>query len=140
DPHATHVMYTSGVPIVAMPLDVTHKALMSADWIQSVGAIGGDIGTTIVAMLSFYERYDMERYGDDGGPLHDPATIAYLLQPDLYRGKDVHVQIETQSELTMGMTVVDYWHATGQPPNCKWISEVDSSGFFTLLHERLSNL
>lgn len=140
DPHAAHVMYSSGAPIVAMPLDVTHKALMSKDWISSMGTVGGDIGTKVAAMLSFYERYDMERYGEEGGPLHDPATIAYLLQPDLYGGKDVYVQIETQSELTMGMTVVDYWGRTGQPPNCKWISQVDSPGFFTLLHRCLSNL
>ena len=140
DPHAADVMYRSGVPIVTMPLDVTHKALMSPEWIESVRAIGGDVGDKTAAMLSFYGRYDIERYNERGGPLHDPATIAYLLNPDLYGGKDVFVEVETHSELTMGMTVVDYWNRWERPPNCKWISEVDSDGFFTLIRERLANL
>ena len=140
DPHAAAVMYRSGVPIVTMPLDVTHKALMSPEWIESVRAIGGDLGTRTAAMLSFYERYDLDRYGTRGGPLHDPATIAYLLRPELYGGKDVFVEVETQSELTMGMTVVDYWDRWQRPSNCRWISEVDGDGFFTLIRERLTNL
>ena len=140
DPHAAAVMYRSGVPIVTMPLDVTHKALMSPEWIASVKAIGGDVGTKTAAMVSFYERYDLDRYGTRGGPLHDPATIAYLLKPELYGGKDVFVEVETQSELTMGMTVVDYWHRWQRPSNCRWISEVDSDGFFELIRERLTNL
>jgi purine nucleosidase len=140
DPHAAAVMYRSGVPIVTMPLDVTHKALMSPEWIASVAAIGGEVGTKTAAMVSFYERYDLDRYGTRGGPLHDPATIAYLLKPDLYGGKDVFVEVETQSELTMGMTVVDYWNRRQRPSNCRWISEVDSDGFFKLIRERLMNL
>ena len=140
DPHAAAVMYRSGVPITTMPLDVTHKALMSPAWIESVREIGGEVGAKTAAMVSFYERYDLDRYGSRGGPLHDPATIAYLLRPELYGGKDVFVEVETQSELTMGMTVVDYWDRFGRPPNCRWISEVDSDGFFALIRERLMNL
>lgn len=140
DPHAADVVYRSGVPIVAMPLDVTHKALMRHEWIESVAGLGGDLGVKTAAMLSFYERYDMERYGDHGGPLHDPATIAWLIRPELYGGKDVFVQIETQSELTMGMTVVDYWGARRQDPNCHWVHQVDADGFFALISERLANL
>lgn len=140
DPHAARVLYRSGVPLVAMPLDVTHKALMSSSWIEEVRALGGELGAKTADMLSFFERYDLERYGDLGGPLHDPATIAWLLAPQLYDGKDVYVEIETGSELTMGMTVVDYWGNRGQPANCHWVSEVDSDGYFALLSDRLANL
>ena len=140
DPHAASVMYQSGVPIVTMPLDVTHSALMDRKWIESIRDIGGPIGKKTAEMLSFYERFDLERYGGQGGPLHDPATIAYLLCPELYAGKDVFVEIETQSELTMGMTVVDYWNNRGQPSNCHWVGEVDSEAFFELIRERLGNL
>ena len=140
DPHAAAVMYRSGIPIVTMPLDVTHKALMSPEWIESMRAIGGDIGEKTAAMLSFYGRYDIARYGTRGGPLHDPATIAYLLEPELYEGKDVFVEVETHSELTMGMTVVDYWDRFEREPNCRWISEVDSDGFFELVRRRLAAL
>lgn len=140
DPHAAAVMYRSGVPIVAMPLDVTHQALMTSDWIDQVRALGGDLGTKTAQMLSFYERFDVERYGAPGGPLHDPATIAWLIDPSIYDAKDVFVEVETQSELTMGMTVVDYWGARNRDPNCAWVSGVDADRFFALLLERLANL
>ncbi len=137
DPHASDVVYRSGVPIVTMSLDVTHEALMAKEWIASIGALGTEVGDKTEAMLSFYERYDLDRYGDLGGPLHDPATVAYLLKPELYSGKQAFVAVETQSELTMGMTVVDWWGAKRQEPNCTWITEVDAEGFFALIYEAL---
>ena len=140
DPHAADIVYRSGIPIVTMPLDVTHKALMGPEWIATVDAIGTDVAHKAAQMMSFYERFDIERYGAAGGPVHDPATIAYLLQPELYTGKDVYAEVETGSELTMGMTVVDYWGVTDQPANCRWITEVDSPAFFELIRSRIATL
>jgi purine nucleosidase len=140
DPHAADVVYRSGVPIVTMSLDVTHEAMMPKQWIKDVAALATEVGHKSAAMLSFFERYDLERYGDFGGPLHDPATIAYLLQPDLYEGKQVFVEVETKSELTMGMTVVDWWGARSRDPNCLWVTKVDADGFFALILDRLANL
>lgn len=137
DPQAAHVVFTSGAPIVAIPLDVTHKALMSDDWIASLDAMGTDVGHAASAMCSFYERYDEEKYGTDGGPLHDPNVIAYLLEPELYSGKHVHVAIEHNSETSMGQTLADWWGVTGNEPNCHWITDVDSDGFYQLLTDRL---
>jgi purine nucleosidase len=140
DPHAADVVYRSGVPIVTMPLDVTHSALMTRQWIADIRAIGGNLAEKVAAMLDFYQKFDLDRYGDFGGPVHDAATIAYLIKPELYAGKDVHVRIETGSELTMGMTVVDFWGATRDAPNCMWIHEVDADGFLSLIVERLAIL
>ena len=138
DPQAADIVFRSGVPIVALPLDVTHKALMDDNWIASMDALGTRVGKAAASMMWFTERFDQEKYGTDGGPLHDPNVIAYLLDPSLYKGKQVYVQIEHQSELTMGQTVVDWWHITGHEPNCFWINEVDSAGFYELLADRLS--
>jgi purine nucleosidase len=91
-------------------------------------------------MLDFFDRYDSEKYGSDGGPLHDPCVIAYLLAPELFSGRHVNVQIEISSELTMGMTVVDWWGVTGCEPNATVMREVDDSGFFDLLVERIGRL
>lgn len=140
DPHAADVVYRSGVPMVTMPLDVTHKALMTRQWIDDIRAIGGNLAHKVAAMLDFYQKFDLDRYGDFGGPVHDAATIAYLVKPELYAGKNVFVQIETGSPLTMGMTVVDYWGATRQDPNCLWMHDVDAEGFFALIVDRLAVL
>ena len=91
-------------------------------------------------MLEFFERFDVEKYGSDGGPLHDPFVIAFLLRPELFKGRDCNVAIETKSELTRGMTVVDWWGVTGGAKNANFMREVDADGFFNLLFERLGRL
>jgi purine nucleosidase len=69
--------------------------------------------------------------------LHDPCTVAYLLKPEIFEGKLCNVSIETQSELTMGHTAVDFWHVTDRPRNATWIYAVDAEAFYDLLTERL---
>ena len=92
------------------------------------------------AWADFFERFDMEKYGSDGAPLHDPCVIAYLIRPDLFKGRHINVQIETQSELTRGMTVADWWGVTGRPANALFVGSVDADGFYALLTERLARL
>jgi purine nucleosidase len=123
-----------------MPLDVTHKALTSDSRVAAFKALGNSSGAATAGMLEFYERYDMERYGTQGAPLHDPTVIAYLLEPELFEGRDCWVAIETKSELTIGMTVVDWWRLTPHTPNCLVVREVDSDGFFALLTDRIGRL
>jgi purine nucleosidase len=140
DPHAADVVFRSGVPLTMLPLDVTHQARILPDYLARIRALGTPVGEAVAGMLEYYERYDRDRYALDGGPLHDPCVIAYLLDPDLFGGRDCNVQIETGSELTMGMTVVDWWGMTGLPANCRVIGGVDSAGFFDLLIGRLGRL
>lgn len=140
DPHAADVVLRSGVPTVMMPLDVTHKALTSAKRIAAVRALGNRVGEATAQMLEFFERFDEEKYGTDGGPLHDPCVIAYLLKPALFKGRSCNVTVETASELTMGMTVIDWWGVTKRQKNALVMRDLDSYGFFALLTERLGRL
>ena len=107
---------------------------------QAIGAVGNKAGRAVQSALEFYNRHDVEKYETDGGPLHDPCTIAYLLRPDLFTGKQVNVEIEIHSELTMGATAVDYWGVTGKPRNANWLHAIDADGFFELLVERIGRL
>ena len=140
DPHAADVVFRAGIPIVMMPLDVTHKALTSAARIEAFRALDTPVGTATAQMLDFFERYDVEKYGSEGGPLHDPCVIAYLLKPELFKGRECNVAIEIASELTMGMTVVDWWGISKRPRNAMVMREVDHQGFFALLVERLGRI
>lgn len=140
DPHAADIVFRCGVPIVVMPLDVTHKALVTRDRNDAFRAIGNRVGVAVAEMTDFFERYDREKYGSDGAPLHDPCTIAYLIRPELFSGRQVNVEIETRSELTMGMTVADWWGVTERAPNALFMGDVDADGFFDLLTERLARL
>ena len=140
DPHAAHVVFTSGAKLTMVPLDCTHRALMQWPWIEGLRDLGPPIGKATAGMLSFYQRYDMAKYGEAGGPLHDPCVIAFLLRPELFDGRDCHVSIETTSALTIGMTVVDWWGTTGGPPNCRVLDRIDADRFFSLIRERLTRL
>jgi purine nucleosidase len=140
DPQAAEIVFASGIPIVMMPLDVTHKALTTRIRVERFRALGTKAGVATAQLLDFFERYDERKYGTDGGPLHDPNVIAYLLTPELYSGRHCNVAIETQSELTLGMTVVDWWSVTGRSANALVIRDVDHDGFFDLLIERIGRL
>jgi purine nucleosidase len=140
DPHAAEIVLKSGVPIVMMPLDVTHKALTTAARTKSFRKLGTRVGVAVADMLEFFERFDEQKYGTDGGPLHDPCVIAFLLSPELFSGRYCNVSVETSSELTMGMTVADWWGITKRPKNATFMRDIDHDGFFKLLIERVGRL
>ncbi|MDA8747918.1 nucleoside hydrolase [Litoreibacter sp.] len=140
DPEAADIVFKSNVPIVVMPLDVTHKALTTQPRIDAFRAIGTEPARMVAEWTDFFERFDKEKYGSAGAPLHDPCVIAYLIQPALFSGRHVNVMVETGSDLTLGMTVADWWRVTDRAPNAMFMGDIDADGFFTLLTERLARL
>ncbi len=140
DPHAAAVVFGSGVPITIMPLDMTHKALTTKVRVDRFRQGNTPLMKAVALWIDYFERFDENKYGTDGGPLHDPTVIAYLINPELFSGRDCNVEVETSSELTMGMTVIDWWNVTGRPKNAHVIGNVDADGFFDLIYERLSLL
>jgi len=140
DPEAAAEVFLAGVPLVVMPLDVTHKALTTQARVDAFRAMGTRVGDMVAEWTNFFERFDKEKYGSEGAPLHDPCVIAYLLQPDLFKGRHVNVVVETGSDLTLGMTVADWWRVTDRAPNAMFMGDLDADGFFALLTDRLARL
>ena len=137
DPDAAQIVMHCGRPLTIAPLDVTHQALVSRDRIEQMRALNTPVGTAVVGMMEFFNRFDSEKYGSEGAPLHDPCTIAYLLKPELFEGKMCNVEVETESELTRGHTAVDFWGVTDRVRNANWLYSLDTDGFFELLIGRL---
>ncbi len=140
DPDAAAEVFACGRPITVLPLDVTHKALTTAARVRAFRDLGTEAGRMVAAWTDFFERFDKEKYGSLGAPLHDPCVIAWLLAPGLFSGRHVNVEVETQSDLTRGMTVADWWGVTDRAANATFIGDVDADGFFTLLTERIGRL
>ena len=138
DPHAADTVFRCGRPITVMGLDVTHQVLATPERRDRIRAIDNEAARATAGMLDFFNRHDTVKYGSLGAPLHDPCTIAFLLKPDLFEGKLCNISVETESELTIGNTAVDFWHVTDRPKNATWIHAVDADGFYDLLCERLS--
>ena len=138
DPDAADIVFRCGRPITQMGLDVTHQVLSTRERVERIKALDNAVADATACMLSFFDRFDTKKYTSRGAPLHDPCTIAWLLKPELFEGKDCNVSIETRSKLTLGHTAVDFWHVTDRPINVHWIYAVDAEGFYDLLTERLA--
>lgn len=140
DPEAARMVFNAGANVTFIPLDCTHEALTTAQRTARIRALGTPVGIAVAAWLDFFERFDEEKYGTDGGPLHDPCVIAYVLKPELFTGRRVHVDVECASELTRGMTVADWWGVTNRDKNATMVRHVDADGFFDLLTARIAAL
>jgi purine nucleosidase len=82
----------------------------------------------------------MVHYGLPGGPVHDASVIAWLLKPELFSGRSIHVAIDNREGLGFGQTVADWYDTLKQPKNVLWIEDGDAQGFFDLLTARLGRL
>jgi purine nucleosidase len=140
DPHAASIVLQSGIPITMMPLDVTHMLLTTPARIEVIRALGNRCAVAVAELLDVVEEYDVVKFGPGSAPLHDPSVIAYLLCPQLFAGRKVNVTVETESPLTIGMTVADWWSVTGKPANVLFMNSVHAAGFYDLLTERLASL
>jgi purine nucleosidase len=140
DPHAAEIVLRCGVPVVLVPLDVTFQALATPARVADLRARGGRVTSLAADLITFYDRNDPARYGEPGGPLHDPCVIAYLLRPDLFGGREANVAVELAGGLTYGQTVGDFFRTTDRPVNATVLNRLDAPGFFALLWERLTAL
>ena len=136
DPHAAHVVFTSGAPITIFPLDVTHRALMLPEHVRSLEEFGTPVADAAVGMLRFYERHDVDKYDIPGAPLHDPCVIAYLVEPSIFSGHVAHVAIDHANEASIGNT----YEAEGKEPNAVVMTDVDADRFFDLVVSRVGSL
>ncbi|GLQ53551.1 nucleoside hydrolase [Devosia nitrariae] len=140
DPEAADIVMRCDAPLTMLPLDVTHQVLTTSERLAAIAGLGNHTGISVAQMLEFSERFDLAKYDAKGAPLHDPTVIAWLLEPELFSGRQCNVTIETASELTMGMTVADYWLITDRPRNVNFLRAADADGFYRLLTERLARL
>ena len=140
DPDAAKIVFASGIEIVVMPLDVTHKALVTTQRNEAFRQLKTSVGVAVAEMTDFFERFDKEKYASAGAPLHDPCVTAYLIDPKIFSGRKINVEIETESELTLGMTVADWWRVTDREPNAFFVGDLDANKFFNLLTNRLGRL
>ena len=140
DPHAADVVFASGVRLTMLGLDVTNQALATPVRLDAIRALGNAASRAVVGMLEFYNLHHARRHGRQGGPLHDPCVIAYLLRPDLFRGRRAHVRVETADGPELGRTVVEWADGSGAAANATVMEGIDADGFYALLTERLGRL
>lgn len=135
DPLAAALVFDAGLPLTMVPLDVTETVRSTPERIAPIAALGTRCGAAAASLLG-------PRHGLGRPPMamHDPCVVACLLVPELFRGRRVNVAIETQSPLTLGMTVIDWRGRSGRPANAQVIEAADADGVYRLIAERLARL
>jgi inosine-uridine nucleoside N-ribohydrolase len=139
DPEAAQRVFTSGIDVTMVGLDVTHKALVSSAEAEKLRA-AGRIGQVVAELLDFYGGFHRATYGWDGSPIHDAVAVAHVIDPTLLETQHVNVRIDCESELCRGRTVADIWRRTGLEPNADVAVGIDSERFVDLLQKRLARL
>ncbi len=138
DPHAADVVFRSGVPTVVMGLDVTHQVRATEARTTRLRAARNPRAQTALRMIDFSNGIERRLVGGQSAPLHDPCVIAWLIRPDLFELMPANIQVETQSQLTLGHTAVEFRLNDQHPQNARWGVSADADAVFGLLTERLS--
>jgi inosine-uridine nucleoside N-ribohydrolase len=137
DPEAAARVFASGIDITMIGLDVTHKALFTT---AHIGRLAGRVGEMVTELLRFYDKFHREVYGFDGSPIHDAVAVAHVINSEFVETQHRNVEIDVESELCRGRTVVDVWRRTDREPNAHVGMDIDADGFLELLIERINAL
>jgi purine nucleosidase/pyrimidine-specific ribonucleoside hydrolase len=140
DPEAAALVFESGVPLTMIGLNLTHQARATPEVLERIRALPGEPARAVVGWLEFfgsaYERVE----GMFAPPVHDPCTVAMLIEPDLIRCADSFVAVETEGRWTRGATVADLNGRLGQPANARVALELDAPRFWDLVIGALERL
>jgi inosine-uridine nucleoside N-ribohydrolase len=137
DPEAAARVFASGIDTTMVGLDVTHKALFTS---AHMGRLAGRVGGMVTKLLRFYGEFHREVYNFDGSPIHDAVAVAQVIRPELVTTEFLNIEIDVESQLCRGRTVVDVWRRSGREPNAHAGVDIDADAFLELLIERLNSL
>jgi pyrimidine-specific ribonucleoside hydrolase len=137
DPEAAARVFASGLDLTMVGLDVTHRALVRPEHGERLRA-AGRVGEVVAELLGFYGLFHKRIYDFSGSPIHDAVAVGHVIRPGLLDTAERNVEIELESELCRGRTVVDLWRRTGRPANAHVAVGIDSEAFIELLLERLA--
>jgi inosine-uridine nucleoside N-ribohydrolase len=139
DPEAAHRVFSSGVDLTMVGLDVTHKALIDSAHVESL-ASAGKAGRLVADLSRFSLAVHADRYGWKGTPVHDAVALAHVIDGSLLETAHRGVRVDTGGELSRGRTNVDLWHAMGWKPSCHVATDIDAARFVDLLVGRIEAL
>lgn len=137
DAEAAYVVYNCGKPIVMMGLDVTRQALCYPEVVERMEKVKTKGGKLFVDLMHYFCMTQKKVFGWAGGPLHDPTTIAYLIDPTCFEFNECHADIDISGGPSHGRTNCDVFHLTDEPKNCKVAVKLDVEKFWDIVEDNL---
>ncbi|KAF7307344.1 IU-nuc-hydro domain-containing protein [Mycena indigotica] len=157
DPHAAQIVLNAPVKKTMIPINVTHTAIVTrqihANLLSPASqttdgrlpTASSNLRYTLSTLISFFAESYRSTFGfENGPPLHDALTVAYVAYPHLFKEKRFRVDVELNGTHTSGETVVDVWNYKNCDDswgvggkNCLVAQSVDLNGFFSFFHESI---
>lgn len=135
DGEAAHVVFNSGVKVTMMGLDITRKVLALPTVLERMGKQKNHAAKLFVDLMEFFNKGQKATFGWDGGPLHDPTTIAYLIDPSVITVSHMRTDIEIASEQSYGRTNCDYFHLSDKEKNSYVAIDIDVEKFWDIVED-----
>jgi purine nucleosidase/pyrimidine-specific ribonucleoside hydrolase len=141
DPEALDVVLRSGVPVRMVGLNLTHQALATPAVVERMAAMPHVVGQTCAAWMGFFGDSYNQIWEFEAPPVHDPCTIAALIEPGLIEWRDAFVAVELDGRWTRGTTVVDLYNRyPGEVPNARVAMRLDAERYWDLVIDAVDRL
>lgn len=137
DPDAAHIVFSSGVKIVMMGLDLTRQASATKEVVEKIKSLNNKASKLFVDLMEFFAASQKNVFGWSAPPVHDPTTIAYIIDPECIEVKPMFCEIELWSERSYGRTLCDYFGILKKEPNVDVAVKLDFDRFWNLIYENL---
>lgn len=140
DPEAAHIVFNEGWPLTMVGLDLTHQALATAEVEKRLVDLGSDVADFVVGLFGFFRQAYRDAQGFDDPPVHDPCTVAYLIDPSVMTTRKVPLDVELRGALTVGMTVADFRAPAPEDCNTQVAVKLDREKFWDLVIDAVKTL
>lgn len=140
DPEAAHIVFNEKWPIVMVGLDLTHQALATDEVAERIAAVPGSVSQFTLGLFTFFRKAYQDAQGFDFPPVHDPCTLAYLIDPTIVETVKVPVDVELNGSLTTGMTVADFRAPAPEDCHTKVATCLDAPRFWGLVVDAIDRI
>lgn len=137
DPDAAHIVFSSGVKVVMMGLDLTRQASATKEVVEKIKSLNNKASKLFVDLMEFFAASQKNVFGWSAPPVHDPTTIAYIIDPECIEVKPMFCEIELWSERSYGRTLCDYFGILKKEPNVDVAVKLDFDRFWNLIYKNL---
>ena len=140
DPEAAHIVFNEKWPIVMVGLDLTHQALATDEVAERIAAVPGSVSQFTLGLFTFFRKAYQDAQGFDFPPVHDPCTLAYLIDPTIVETVKVPLDVELNGSLTTGMTVADFRAPAPGDCHTKVATRLDAPRFWGLVVDAIDRI
>ena len=140
DPEAAHIVFNEPWPVTMVGLDLTHQALATDDISAKIADLGGPVAEFVLGLFTFFRKAYQDAQGFEFPPVHDPCTVAYLIDPQIVETVKVPIDVELNGTLTTGMTVADFRAPAGPDCHTPAAPKLDFDRFWDLVIDSIDRV